>query len=330
MSIRVEKFEYSCAYKPGQRWTMKLSIKNELDETVDLGILLVNQETGEQMGTLILPAMAPGESRPSIWTSVVEWKGEVPLSLLYGKVENGQLIAPEGFKFTVREGSFTTGYVWQNLPWWVWTAPTAECVIALFGGGGSADQYPYAWINPLYRDDWDKAYSVEKERFVLNLQRNGFNVFSNQKTFLYNSTSSWLEDFIKHLKELGYEKVHLFGFSAGGTIVAYEVQKPYASDVIDSALVASAIVDWPPGYDDPVFKSAETAENLQTKLYIIAPVEDDLSYNWLVKYYENAKNSGNEVVLIEWTNGHDIFKTPSLDGRHLLEVALECYRSESQ
>jgi len=328
--IEVERIDYSYAYKPGQRWSMTLSVRNNYPEPINLGVYLIHRETGENMGSLVLPNVAPNESRPSIWTSIVNWEGEVPLRLICGKIEGDKFFESKSLDFTVREGSFNSGYTYAGLPWWVWSTSTYECVLALFGGGGSGNSNPYAWTNPLYRDDWDRAYSPEKERFVLNLQRSGFNVFSNQKTLLYNSTSTWLEDLLTHLKELGYQKIHLFGFSAGGTIIAYEVQKPYAADIIDSALIASAIVDWPPGYNDPIFKSAETAQNLQTKLYIVAPVEDDLSYDWLVKYYENAKNSGNEVVLIDWTNGHDVFKTPSLDGRHLLEVALECYKSESQ
>ena len=329
--IEVLKLNYPYAYKPGQRWSMELQVRNGYDETVDIGLFLVNRETDQQMGSLTFKEVAPGESKPSIWTSIIEWEGEVPLALIYGKLENDKLVDAKEVDFTVREGSFTTGLVYEGLPWWAWASSGYECVIVLFGGGGTAENHPYVWINPLYRDDWQKAYSVEKERFIINLQRSGFHIFSNQRVFMYNSTSSWLESFIRHLKEdLGFDKVHLFGFSAGGTTVAYEVQKPYASELIDSAVIASAIVDWPPGYADPVFYSSKTAQNLQTRLYIIAPVEDELSYDWLLEYYENAEQSGKYIKLVEWTDGHDIFKNPSLDGHHLLEVALECYKSESQ
>ena len=60
--IEILKLNYPYAYKPGQRWSLELQIRNGYDETIDIGLFLVNRETDQQMGSLTFKEVAPGES----------------------------------------------------------------------------------------------------------------------------------------------------------------------------------------------------------------------------------------------------------------------------
>jgi len=102
------------------------------------------------------------------------------------------------------------------------------------------------------------------------------------------------------LKEQGYQDISLFGFSAGGVVVANEIQKDYAG-IWHAAVVASAPVNWTGMLG--IFQSAQTAHKAKVPTSFIAPIEDG-SYDDMLLYYSNM------VVHKQWHNwydGHDPF-----------------------
>jgi len=311
--------DYSSAVKPDEKWCMHVKIQNSGDVTGDLKLKLYDAETEGLLAQVTHRSVNVAEQCPSIWVEDgLYFKKENHYLLSCGHLENGEYIQDESFKFKVRLGSYTRKIFLADKEWWLWQTSSNKIIIMFFGGGATIDKTPYVWLNPLYRDDIEKTYSRQRENLVLNLQGAGFNVLSNATIFTYNSTSNWLKNTAEELAKLGYQ-VYLFGFSAGGVTVAYEIQKSYAN-IYKAAVVAAGILEWEEGKTEPIFHSVETAEKTNTNLLLISPTEDVNSYVPMKKYYEKAKNTSFNVELVEWEDGHDVFKHQSLNKKSLFQV----------
>lgn len=208
--------------------------------------------------------------------------------------------------------------------WWHWQPdnPRKEAVILLFGGEANwagfyssdprefkkLEKGGHALINPVL---FDPEYTLEKEQFITDLQQGGFDVYSNNAHYAYYDEdyptsdkessplgpppSTAIRDLCNELKNLGY-KVHLFGFSAGGTVIGYEVLRN--PGICDSAVIANGLlnVDTYKVENDfdgliPLLSSADNAWKNKTPTLLISSVEDQLTRSSMLHYKQEMSQS---------------------------------------
>lgn len=201
--------------------------------------------------------------------------------------------------------------------WYYWNSTSNRLAIVLFGGYYYPGFLQYGvGIYSLYQQ-----YTWDKEFFVLQLYEHGFDVMSNLYTVNYSTTSTWIYDAAMSVADQ-YDYIHLFGFSAGGVAVAYEIQKANAS-IYSSAVVASAPVNL--GYG--IFNSAQTANQTKVCVSFIAPTED-IYYENMSVYFNNA-NVHKEWH--KWEDGHDPFPYYCLNhsGENVSEAVISWYERHS-
>lgn len=179
--------------------------------------------------------------------------------------------------------------------WYYKNAQNGRALVFLDGG--------YAYYSAVKVLSWDSPYgeTPEKALFINDLVQNGFDALVNKDDLYYDGSQTWIEDAAQWLWDEGYISVFLFGFSAGGVVVAYEIQKEYASTKFSAAVFASAPVDWE-GHAG-IFQSADTADQAKVATCQIEG-EDDPYRSQMLTYYNNM------LVHKEWHNwngGHDIF-----------------------
>lgn len=123
----------------------------------------------------------------------------------------------------------------------------------------------------------------------------------------YNGTQDWVRNASMWLLEKGCRYVFLFGFSAGGVVAAYEIQKDYAT-IFSAAVIADAPVD-NDTYGD-IFNSADTASEAKVCTSLIVG-KDDMQLGNITEQMENYYD--NVLVHKEWhtwnngTGPHDPF-----------------------
>jgi hypothetical protein len=196
--------------------------------------------------------------------------------------------------------------------WYYWNSTTNEkAAIVLFGGEivPPYDASDAVRVGSLFIQDED-GY---KEQFVLDLHSNGFDVLSpkndtqNLEKSYYNGTQDWVKDAAMWLKlNQSYEYVFLFGFSGGGVVAAYEIQKDYAS-IFSAAVIADAPVDHDP-YGD-IYNSAETASEVKVCTSFIVGEHD--IHQLVGNITEQMENYYDNMVVHKewhlWEDGHDPF-----------------------
>lgn len=205
--------------------------------------------------------------------------------------------------------------------WYYRNVSGDNAVIILFGGY-TYDPYDFVKIKCI--DDSDEK-TKEKIEFIDGLVANGFSVLSNKDNpVTYKGEYNWLKDAVLWLRnDEMYKNIYLFGFSAGGVAVAYEIQKSYAGIYISTAVIASAHVDWDEISSDEIFQSAHTAAATSVCTSFIAP-EDDLSYTQMESYYDNMTV---HKEWHRWNDGHDPFPRTCADcGKTVLDVAVDWYQ----
>ena len=202
--------------------------------------------------------------------------------------------------------------------WYYWNSTANEkAAIVLFGGYVPPGEINAVRVCSLfYRDLFiQDPWPYYKERFVRDLHSNGFDVLSPKndsghvrETTYYSGDYSWTQDWVKNasmwLVEKGYQYIFLFGFSAGGVVAAYEIQKDYAS-IFYAAVVADAPVDYDP-YGD-IYNSADTASAAKVCASFIVGV-NDMALDNITEQMEHYHD--NTVVHKEWhlwEDGHDPF-----------------------
>ena len=142
--------------------------------------------------------------------------------------------------------------------------------------------------------------------------------------FKYTGTENFVRDAATWLlNESGYKFVFLFGFSAGGVVVANEIQRDHAN-LFSAAMVASAPVNWDnyPG----IFQSADTSYEVEVCTSFIEPIDDAYDfYDQMLAYYNNM------VVHKEWhtwIGGHSPFPNTCADhpGETVSDAAYNWYQ----
>jgi hypothetical protein len=180
----------------------------------------------------------------------------------------------------------------QGETWFYRNVSTAKVAIVIFGGptGG-----PYS-ID--YTDEKEQG----KIAFLDAIIQNGSSVFtpshdpSHLEWSYYDENSTWVQDLTTWLVDnQSYRKVDLFGFSMGGAIVGYEIQKDYAC--MYSAAVISEAPVYMAGWG-PIFNTALTASEAKVATsFMETPNATYTSYFYEMKLYYN-----NTIVQKEWHN----------------------------
>jgi hypothetical protein len=157
--------------------------------------------------------------------------------------------------------------------------------------------------------------SSEKLKFLSALIDAGISVLvaRNDSTHVYHAyydkSSIWVQGAaIWLLENQLHEQVFLFGFSGGGIVVAYEIQKDYSTR-FSAAITTCAPVDWDGVSGDPIFQSAHTASLAKMPTCIPEPI-DDAYYGQMESYYNNL------LIHREWHNwigAHSFFPYTCLD-----------------
>jgi len=197
--------------------------------------------------------------------------------------------------------------------WYYWNS-TGRDKLAIVLFGGYCDTLP-----PGNLQVWDlfcQDPQGDKEKLVCDLHLNGYDVLSPWHDQYYTNRTyyrgpgpedfpDWLYNATVWAHQKGYHYLYLFGFSAGGVAVAYEIQKDYAT-VFSAAIVASAPVNLGPqaGF---LYRSAENASKVKTCTSFIAGKDDFICgdiYNQTSIYFHNT-NAHKDWH--KWDNGHDIF-----------------------
>ncbi|MDH5770341.1 MAG: hypothetical protein OEZ25_03530 [Candidatus Bathyarchaeota archaeon] len=200
----------------------------------------------------------------------------------------------------------------NGMNWYYRNISCDKVVIILFGG--------YTWytnfvcINCIDHIGWPVTTKSKSQiEFAEGLIENGFSVLTNKDDpAIYQADSRWVENAVTWLRNNTYKYIHIFGFSAGGVAVGYEIQKEYAS-LFSSAVISSAPVNSSTS-TDPIFRSACTASKVKVATCFIEGVEDGF-YNQMLLYYNNTLA---DKEWHDWYGGHCVFPNTCKD--HLGET----------
>ncbi len=209
-----------------------------------------------------------------------------------------------------------TTFILDNITYDRWhTTGRTQVVVVLYGGAMLDYRCPYTY------NVWTKTYhsllTSDNERgWVTELNNYGFDVVaietgsdSSIPTMqCYSKEMSWVRNLINYLHgTYGYSKVSLFGHSAGGIIVAYEIEQ---RTNINGAVFVSAPVNH---YSDPLFQSAQNARNIKTNVRLQWGTSDPYNLDpEMTLYYNNAQSSGHTVQRDYITgNMHDNYFNPT-------------------
>jgi hypothetical protein len=192
---------------------------------------------------------------------------------------------------------------------YLWKSSTNRCVVLLWGG----PKYDsFIQTAPVYDP---VIYSEVCHNFLKDLRAYGYNVLSPTRPYPheYLEPASFLNGLFDWIANQGW-KPYLFGHSAGGTITAHEIiEKAYAAGY-GAAVIAAGLMR----YNN--VDLVEKADQIKTNTLLIAPIDDSLTYQDIVDFYNKALASPYDVVFVQWSNGHGVFPNLSLDGRTLTDV----------
>ena len=200
----------------------------------------------------------------------------------------------------------------DGVNWYIFNATSDKAMIYLDGG----------WVESTtsvgvfsYHED----IKTNESLFIRNMVWNGFDTLTNKDCIVYDGSQTFVEDAATWLLNEGYKHVFLFGFSAGGVVMGYEIQKDYAS-MFSAAVLASAPVNCKSG----IYRSAQTADKDKVATCFIEGVTDAY-YDQMLLYYNNALI---HKKWYDWINGHDIFLHVSKDtGEDVPTVTINWYNA---
>ena len=144
--------------------------------------------------------------------------------------------------------------------------------------------------NPNYAeiDSLDDQYTDARMEFIEDLDAMGYDVLTPAETCTYSSTNNaWLTNASDWLKTQGPGLVTLFGWGAGGTAAAFEIQKEHAEAYYSCAVIADALVYAPSGGWDAIYYTCNTAGNTKVSTAFISN-PNDLEYGGYAPYYTYA------------------------------------------
>jgi len=192
--------------------------------------------------------------------------------------------------------------------WLFWNDSSDSAAIILFGG---YQHSTYVEIRHLDDDDPPHPeFSLPKYNFIVELHANGLDILTPNEHINYSTESIWLTDVADWLQDRNYQNIYLFGWSAGGVAVGYEIQRPNADQFYTAAFIASAPVD-NDNYDDELWHTADTAANTKVRTGFLCHPEDEHGcYPQMQTYYNNTPSN----IPKEWHDwggeeeySHDIF-----------------------
>ena len=182
----------------------------------------------------------------------------------------------------------TRYYLWQPSP------HRTQVVVVLYGGGMLYSLCPYTYN--VYTWGYDYVPGIQ-QTWVSELYNYGFDVvaiktgsnFADREC--YYAGTVWVKDLINKLHTTyGYSKVSLFGISAGGVIVAYEIEQ--RTNINGAVFVSSPVNNYP----DPLFQSAQNAKNVKTNVMLQWGRGDPDSWPAQMQlYHDNGQSSGHTV-----------------------------------
>lgn len=191
-------------------------------------------------------------------------------------------------------------FIVQNTAFYLWKAPHAQVVVVLYGGAMLDSRCPYTYN--VYTKTYGAASSSE-QAWVSELYNYGFDVVaiktgSTYSGFeCYTAGMTWVRDLINTLHSTyGYSKVSLFGHSAGGVIVAYEIEQ---RTNINGAVFVSAPVNH---YPDPLFQSAQNAKSIKTNVRLQWGHDDPVNLSPEMQVYLTNAQSSSHVVQYDFLN----------------------------
>ena len=200
----------------------------------------------------------------------------------------------------------------DGVNWYIFNATSDKAMIYLDGGWVASTTSVGVFS---YHED----IKTNESLFIKNMVWNGFDTLTNKDRILYDGSQTFVEDAATWLLNEGYEHVFLFGYSAGGVVIGYEIQKDYAS-MFSAAVLASAPVNCRSG----IYRSAQTADKDKVATCFIEGVTDAY-YDQMLLYYNNALI---HKKWYDWTNDHDIFPHVSKDtGEDVPTVTIDWYNA---
>ena len=227
-------------------------------------------------------------------------------------------------------GTIKQGGPQNEVLWHYRNASSNRAVIVLFGGEAYKKHVAIQGIDSPRFLGGEK--SKEKGEFLYGLIEERFSILtleydddwpSPQYAVRYEPGATWIENAaVWLLSNQSYENVFLFGFSAGGVAVAYEIQRDNAT-IYSGAVIASAPVDWDGHSNSSLYQTAHTANRTKVYTSFIAAENDTVAddppiYTQMWRYCENMTI---QHEWHNWTGGHDVFESTCAD--HLDETVTD-------
>ncbi len=213
-----------------------------------------------------------------------------------------------------------------SISWNIFRYQSDSIAIVFFGGYGSGDSLtsyePYSW---------DSNTAPAEYAFIDGLVNNGIDVITPSESVTYTTSyNSWLSNVAMILRlYLGYDNVFLFGHSAGGLIVAYEIQKEYASNYYDAAVIASAPVDY---YLSPFFTTAQNAQNTGIPTSFICSPNDNIFGNLssqMQTYYDNMPFGIGKDWHLYWGDPDETIESPNWPAHDVFPDTCQSHSGET-
>jgi hypothetical protein len=211
--------------------------------------------------------------------------------------------------------------------------------VVLFGGSYSSFYPDRLWIRSIdLISSPVPEKTTKKIQFLQNLVDQGFSILtpsndsSGSHLTLYSKESKWIEESATWLLESqAYGCLFVFGFSGGGVVTGYEIQKDFGTR-FSAAVVSCGVVDADNFSNDSLWQSAHAASKAKIPICFPEPAADYLPPTFpnitcmMQNYYSNA------TVQKEWHNwddGHCFFDYGCLDhqGENASEVVINWYNT---
>ena len=221
-------------------------------------------------------------------------------------VNPGVLGVPNIEDTYVNYTGFDSTQVIDENSWFYWGPTSNKAVIVLYGG---QDVY-YKWVairalNASYNTvllgppDYDTQFRQRRLDFINSLHANGYDILTLGKhdiddyKVIYTPDATWLAataNWLRSTEGGSHTEVYLFGWSAGGAAVAYEIQKIGAESLYNAALIAEApvyVIESPYNLSvAEIYHTAQNAQNTKVPLSFIVHPQDFYGWTYLGVNYQ--------------------------------------------
>lgn len=190
--------------------------------------------------------------------------------------------------------------------WFCFNSTSKKAAILLFGGSAYGNDEFGIIVKPYTH----QAELELIEALIDDLYVNGFDIYTNIEQLRYKTANQdQVYNLAMYLLNRGYSHLFLYGHSAGGMVVAYEIQKNYSS-IYSAAIIASALVDCGHG---PMHHSAQTADKVKTCTSFICGINDTAPEycGFKINIYAQLSTYFNNTYVHKewhtWNSGHSIY-----------------------